>query len=255
MAGLVRQSVIYARDSTPAGLADAFARQAAAMRHGPFGPIGQPPTVIIPGGPTLGAVVRARPPVSARPRALPVAPARSVAALMRAAPGVLPSLLGAADHIRVHRHCIAGYAAVFERVFAHSSGRVLIEPWAFTAALAEGGVCLFLNHDTGAPPLASQRDGTLFLEQDEVGLWFECALSLAGAGARLMAQILRREISGMSVGTRSTQSRLVAGVHVWSDMAATEISLMAPPYRPACVETFVLPTLAARRQRTRVRAR
>ena len=40
-----------------------------------------------------------------------------------------------------------------------------------------------------------------------------------------------------------------------SDMAATEISLMAPPSRPACVETFVLPTLAARRQRTRVRAR
>ncbi|WP_297842906.1 HK97 family phage prohead protease [uncultured Roseibium sp.] len=70
---------------------------------------------------------------------------------------------------------VSGYAAVFnERADIGGMFVEVIEPGAFTDAIARDDVVFLINHD--GLPLARTRSGTLTLEEDERGLRMETTL-------------------------------------------------------------------------------
>jgi HK97 family phage prohead protease len=164
---------------------------------------------------------------------------------------ILPSLLGAADSIRARPHAVGGYACTFNQVFRRGGVPTVVKPGAFARAIATAHWQLLVNH--GAPSQASTGEGTLHVEQEEYGLWFEASLPDDAAGAQLMERVRRREISGVSTASTHSTVMTVDGIDVWDDMDAWEISLMLPPARAALRGTFALPNIAARRHRLRVR--
>ncbi len=168
---------------------------------------------------------------------------------------LLPSLRGAANRIRAHPYAIGGYACTFNQVFRRGGVPTIVAPGAFARAIIEGDWHLLLNHAFSPPSSPSQAStvaGTLHVEEDDYGLWFEAQLPDNPDGTRLMDQVRRREVCGVSAASHNLTVMEVNGIDVWSAMETWEISLMMPPNRAACPGTFVFPNLSARRHRLRV---
>lgn len=157
--------------------------------------------------------------------------------------------------LRAHPHAIGGYACVFNTVSVMAAfGPELVKPRAFAQALGEGGWFLWVNHIWGGQPwLASMSDGTLHAEADHYGLWFEAQLPDDDRGARLLAAVRRREITGVSTGASGKRDRVVInGISNVTTTNVWEISLLSPPCQPARVGTWVRPLGEARRDRLRL---
>ena len=76
----------------------------------------------------------------------------------------------------------------------------MVAPSAFREVIASRGVFLFLNHpgDAGVrPSLASTSAGTLYLEEDRHGLWFEAALADDAAGIEAYQNVIYACVSGV----------------------------------------------------------
>lgn len=127
--------------------------------------------------------------------------------------------------IRASRNAIAGYASLFNRVTTNGNTYV---PGAFRAADVRYLLREHAGFPTGAalPSLASVGRGTLHVETDRLGLWFEAALD-AGDAAEWLPAIGSRRI-GVSIGwTGSVEERtLVNGVNVYRAISLFEISLV-----------------------------
>jgi len=159
------------------------------------------------------------------------------------------------ERIRAHPYAVSGYAVTFNQVSVRAGGRELTAPGAFARALVlNRGWYLLLNHVVdGRPSLASMATGTLHVEEDSYGLWFDAQLPDDRVGARLFDAVCRREICHVSTATWGPTCEahtLPDGLLVFTGVpAAWEISLLAPPQQPALVGTWVQANGAARRER------
>jgi HK97 family phage prohead protease len=227
---------IHARDASPAAVAEAFTRAAAQTRHGLFGPI-DAPMIVIPASRALGVQAPPREPRAAaavRPQPRPVAAADRALASIRSSP-----------------YAIGGYAAVFNRT-SRGGNPIWIAPGAFRGAIAARSVYLVLNHPEAGerPSLASQAAGSLHLEEDARGLWFEAALRDDDAGRRAFRLIHSNAAAGMSWGScGGTQDANAVGGCRYTSLAIWEISIVAPPERPRFEGTWVAINGVARRRR------
>jgi len=96
---------------------------------------------------------------------------------------------------------ITGYAAMFNSLSDDLGGFVeVIRPGAFTKSLANGADvrCLF-NHDANFI-LGRTSSGTLRLNEDEIGLRFECDLADTQVARDLYTSIKRGDINQCSFG-------------------------------------------------------
>jgi len=96
---------------------------------------------------------------------------------------------------------ITGYAAMFNSMSGDLGGFVeVIRPGAFTKSLANGADvrCLF-NHDANFI-LGRTSSGTLRLNEDEIGLRFECDLADTQVARDLYTSIKRGDINQCSFG-------------------------------------------------------
>jgi len=232
-----RVPMICAKDSTPAAISDAFARQAAHMRPGPLGPIGQC-VVYIPGQARSpdGQVGKTRSPATAIAVAAPARPVRAL------------------DRIRAAPYAIGGYACTFNQAYRRNGVLNRLAPGAVARAIAAGNIYLLRDHAEGAPSQASTDAGTLHVEEDEYGFWFEAALPEDADGALLLNRISTGDIREVSTGSVDDLFVTVDGIRVWIQLNVWEISLATPPRRAARVGTFVHRNLVARHRRSRVRA-
>jgi HK97 family phage prohead protease len=171
-----------------------------------------------------------------------------VPAIRPAAP-TRPKAPSARDHVRAQSLAIAGYAALFGVPAWRSDGvREILEAGAFQRAIALNSVYLLRDHADGTL-LACNRGGTLHLEEDRIGLWFEAALPDTRLGSWLFCRIAAGGASGVSVGSDRTRGRMVNGVLHADHVDAWEISLVLPPNRPARAGTWVAPLRMALRRR------
>jgi HK97 family phage prohead protease len=224
-----RQPVIVATDASPAEIAKAFAR-AAPKDWGPLGPINSL-VVYIPGGPqAVGHPAR------------PTMPA--------------PRPRGVVENIRASRFSIAGYAVRFGLM---TPKREYVKAGAFTRWLASReDVYLLFNHVQVRPSFASIAAGTLYLEEDRLGLWLEASLRNDDDGARVCALIDQHEITGVSPSWDRGESdgddvRIFTGpVRVWTSLRPFELSLLARPNQPRFTGSWVSRTAEALRQRQKL---
>jgi len=95
----------------------------------------------------------------------------------------------------------SGYAAVFNSASRDLGGFVeYIQPGAFARSLASRNkIMLLWNHDTSAP-LASTRNGSLTLREDERGLFVEATLPDTTLGRDIAAQVRSGLTDSMSFG-------------------------------------------------------
>jgi len=123
----------------------------------------------------------------------------------------------------------SGYAAIFNSASRDLGGFVeFIKPGAFARSLASRNkIMLLWNHDTSAP-LASTRNGSLTLREDERGLFVEATLPDTTLGRDIAAQVRSGLTDSMSFGfqvkrdswnTRGDQRTL-------EDVALFEVSLV-----------------------------
>jgi HK97 family phage prohead protease len=242
--------VIYAKDATPLGIADAFARQSAQTQHGLYGPIGASPMIIIPAS-----------------RAVATLPAR------RGLPALSPPPRSAAQpsalqKIRAHHRSVGGYACVFNvpMVLSRQSPgrsarleRSTIKRGAFLAAIAKSGWFLLRDHQTaadhGAQSFASMGRQTLHVEEDSYGLWFEAQLSDDKMGFELMELARRHALSGVSIGSSGdcVETPSANGYMVIQRIPVWELSLLKPGSQPGCAQTWCLPNREAHARRHRDR--
>jgi HK97 family phage prohead protease len=146
---------------------------------------------------------------------------------------------------------IGGYAITFNTVSVRGGVREVVKPGAFAQVIAErSGLYLLRNHSVGQPSFASTGDGTLHLEEDGHGLYFEAQLANDAAGARLLGQVCRRQVCEVSIGSLWDLSEVDNGIRVFYEIGMWEISL-AEPGRAGCVGTWVRPIMEARRDRLR----
>src|SRR5690349_21803491 len=109
--------------------------------------------------------------------------------------------------VRNVRRAIGGYAAVFDQQSVR--GDLIVAPGAFRDVIASRGVFLFLNHpgDAGVrPSLASTTRGTLYLEEDGYGLWFEACLENDPDGIEAYRHVLYGSATGVSWGSEASAS-------------------------------------------------
>ncbi len=162
--------------------------------------------------------------------------------------------VAALERIRAHRYAIGGYACLFNTISVIAGVRELVKPGAFERALAARNWYLLGNHVVGRPSFASMHAGTLHVEEDPYGLWFEAQLpDDDGVGARLMDAVKRRTICGVSTGGCKQRVQQIQGNRVLIEAAVWEISLAIAPCQPQRVGTWVLPNSEAQRHRARLR--
>lgn len=95
---------------------------------------------------------------------------------------------------------IRGHAAVFNQLSDDIGGfREKITPGAFADTIKNGDVRALWNHDSNYP-LARTKNGTLRLEEDDVGLRFEADLLDEPFEAGLIRRIDRGDVNQMSFG-------------------------------------------------------
>jgi HK97 family phage prohead protease len=163
------------------------------------------------------------------------------AAPRRVRPGAAARPVTTLEHIRAHRYGVGGYASLFHQ--ETTNGYVYL-PGAFRAADVRH---LRLNHaglpgcGPVRPSLASVDMGTLYVETDAIGLWFEAALYEDTEGAGVMSDIRTRRIGGVSIGWElSSHDATTSGrLTVVRKLGIFEISILSAGVRPGCPGTWV----------------
>ncbi|MDR3176215.1 MAG: HK97 family phage prohead protease [Desulfovibrio sp.] len=94
---------------------------------------------------------------------------------------------------------LTGYAAVFDQETRIAGFTEVIRPGAFKASLAGRDILALVDHDP-ARLLARTKSGTLRLEEDAKGLFFEIALPDTIEARDILTLAERGDIGGMSFG-------------------------------------------------------
>lgn len=123
----------------------------------------------------------------------------------------------------------SGYAAVFNSASRDLGGFVeFIKPGAFARSLASRNkIMLLWNHDTSAP-LASTRNGSLVLREDEKGLFVEATLPDTTLGRDIAAQVRSGLTDSMSFGfqVKKDSWNVRGDQRTLEDVALFEVSLV-----------------------------
>jgi len=151
---------------------------------------------------------------------------------------------------------LAGCACLFNTDTELMPGFVeRIAPSAMGRLRSGRDVKLLLAHDTGIP-LASQRNSSLALGADTVGLHFDATLPDTARGREVYSAVQRQDLSGVSIGFRIRQDEWSArgrvSVRTITDLDLFEISLTAVPAQEA---TYVEARTVEQAQRVRDDAR
>lgn len=162
-------------------------------------------------------------------------------ALTRVTPARPSPPLTARQRLRGHPYAIGGYACLFNREAVRLGVREVVRPGAFARALAAGGWFVLVDHKASAAHdrpwmspirvvnpsrvLASTDAGTLYAEEDPIGLWCELALPADARGRAVIDQLRRGQIRGLSIGSTSATGANVGGVRVLDQLSAWDISL------------------------------
>jgi len=151
--------------------------------------------------------------------------------------------------IRQSRYAVGGVAHAFG-VVGHGHP-IRLERGAFAEAIACRGLSLFLNHpDAGEEAsLASMTDGSLHVEEDWRGCWFEAAFRDDPPGREAFRLVWHGEVTGVSFGWRGGAVHHEHGTAVFSHVNAWELSLLTAPSRPRFQLTWVRPSAEALRRR------
>jgi len=128
-----------------------------------------------------------------------------------------------------------GYAAVFNN---RDLGNDIIAPGAFAESLKNHGPPLLLwNHKMDEAPVGTVVEA----KEDKRGLWVKGELPKDDefVRGRLVPQLKRRGLRGMSIGYRAEQSRKEAGARILTKIRLYEASFVNMPMNPeAGVETI-----------------
>lgn len=109
------------------------------------------------------------------------------------------------DGIEGESNVISGYAAVFNsKTTIGDWFEEIINPGAFSKAIASGDVRALFNHDWGNV-LGRTKSGTLKLEEDERGLKFEVVLPNTSVARDLKESMQRGDINQCSFGFYPTE--------------------------------------------------
>jgi phage head maturation protease len=91
--------------------------------------------------------------------------------------------------------------------------------------------------------------GTLHVEEDRFGLWFEAALQ-GDAGRHTYLAMRCGAVTGLSWGSSGGFSKLMTGgIREYSAHDAWEISILTTPAQPRFSNTWMAPNAEARRHR------
>lgn len=149
---------------------------------------------------------------------------------------------------RFDRYAIGGYAARFDLTSPIGGRLEQVRHGAFAKAIAAGRIHLLVNHlnyaDHRALSLASMSRGTLHVEEDSVGLWFEASLYDDAHGARMMQSVQQGMVTGASTGCRGNFDYVCRGkngVDLLTESNPWEISLVTAPRQPGRRGTWVKP--------------
>lgn len=106
---------------------------------------------------------------------------------------------------------ISGYAVRFGDITTIGSDfRERIASGAFTEAIKRNDIVALFGHDSGRV-LGRTSNGTLTLQQDQIGLWFSLALDVTTpSGQEALGTVRRQDIKSMSFGGFFTEE-------VWTD--------------------------------------
>lgn len=95
---------------------------------------------------------------------------------------------------------LRGYAAVFEKLSVPLYGfREKIRKGAFAKSIERNDIKALWNHNSDYP-LGSTKAGTLKLEEDDRGLWFELELPDNSWGRDAAVAVRRKDVDGVSFG-------------------------------------------------------
>lgn len=109
------------------------------------------------------------------------------------------------DGIEGESNVISGYAAVFNsKTIIGDWFEEIINPGAFSKAIASGDIRALFNHDWGNV-LGRTKSGTLRLEEDERGLKFEVDLPNTSVARDLKESMQRGDINQCSFGFYPTE--------------------------------------------------
>ena len=109
------------------------------------------------------------------------------------------------DGIEGESNVISGYAAVFNsKTIIGDWFEEIINPGAFSKAIASGDIRALFNHDWGNV-LGRTKSGTLKLEEDERGLKFEVELPNTTVARDLAESMKRGDINQCSFGFYPTE--------------------------------------------------
>ena len=95
---------------------------------------------------------------------------------------------------------IVGYAAVFDKPSEDMGFIEYVRKGAFKKALKRSDARALFNHDTDTLPLGRQSAGTLKLEEDDTGLYYEITPPDTQGARDLMTSIDRGDIKEASYG-------------------------------------------------------
>lgn len=137
---------------------------------------------------------------------------------------------------------LIGHAAIFNSRSVDLGGfREIIAPGAFTRTLSDGHPIFAVHHHNMAGVLGSTRSGTLKLDQDQTGLYFELMLPGTSLGQSIHELVRRGDLSSMSFSFRingtageewaETSNGTIQ--RTLKDISLQEISTVALPAYPA----------------------
>ena len=98
---------------------------------------------------------------------------------------------------------VTGYAAKFHKFSQDLGGWIeQIAPKTFSKTIKESDIKMLFNHDE-SNVLARNKNGTLELEEDEVGLRFKADIARTGPGNDLIELVRRKDVNQCSFGFRT----------------------------------------------------
>jgi HK97 family phage prohead protease len=149
----------------------------------------------------------------------------------------------------------SGYAAVFNSASRDLGGFVeFIKPGAFARSLASRNkIMLLWNHDTSMP-LASTRNGSLTLREDERGLFVEATLPDTTLGRDIAAQVRSGLTDSMSFGFQVKRDswNSTGDQRTLEDVALFEVSLVTSEAYAATAGTVSVRNYVATADKTEI---
>jgi HK97 family phage prohead protease len=151
----------------------------------------------------------------------------------------------------------SGYAAVFNSASRDLGGFVeYIKPGAFARSLASRNkIMLLWNHDTSSP-LASTRNGSLTLREDERGLFVEATLPDTTLGRDIAAQVRSGLTDSMSFGfqVKKDSWNTTGDQRTLEDVSLFEVSLVTSEAYAATAGTVSVRNYVATAEKTDIDA-